>query len=271
MNVTALEIVAGTILMMAAIGFGTIYLRSRRNKALGRALREVASEIGFKLYPDRLTAREDGTLLPGFFKFGLDYYRGGTRTSGAVLAGQVDGNHVVLFDQKLIVGQGTNQLTVACFQVETKIAPFHVRPKKVLDKVFLALWKIPLTKYLVYDSLSSYGTKDINFHSDWEFSENYRLTGPDENAIRALFLPGILNFFKVHKGWSVDAGKEEMPEDFRKEVEKTLERTYFSKDDTPTHWIVVYRLGQRIEAAKIAGFLDETTEIFRVFEKQLKG
>ncbi|THH40290.1 hypothetical protein [Neolewinella litorea] len=49
-----------------------------------------------------------------------------------------------------------------------------------------------------------FGWDDIDFVRFPKFSRQYRLTGEDEGYIRHHFTEDVLNYFTLHKGWSVE-------------------------------------------------------------------
>lgn len=49
-----------------------------------------------------------------------------------------------------------------------------------------------------------FGWDDIDFVRYPKFSKQYRLTGEDEGYIRHHFTEEVLNYFTIHKGWSVE-------------------------------------------------------------------
>ena len=49
-----------------------------------------------------------------------------------------------------------------------------------------------------------FGFHDIDFTRFPKFSRQYRLTGEDEDYIRHHFSDAVLNYFTLHKGWSVE-------------------------------------------------------------------
>ena len=46
--------------------------------------------------------------------------------------------------------------------------------------------------------------KDIDFDSHEDFSKSYLLKGEDEEIIRHVFNPEVLNFFTIHKNWYME-------------------------------------------------------------------
>ncbi|MCP9236087.1 hypothetical protein [Lewinella sp. JB7] len=49
-----------------------------------------------------------------------------------------------------------------------------------------------------------FGVHDIDFIRYPKFSKQYRLTGEDEDFIRHHFDDDVLNYFTLHKGWSLE-------------------------------------------------------------------
>ena len=115
--------------------------------------------------------------------------------------------------------------TVACFRLGEKTLPdFDLRPELTYHKV-----------------VSAFGYQDIDFATHPEFSKSYLLRGSDENAIRMLFRPDMLNFFAGQKGWSVEVRG---------------------------NWLVVYGLDHTVQPQDLPGFLEQTMRVFRLFANQ---
>ena len=56
--------------------------------------------------------------------------------------------------------------------------------------------------------VASLGLQDINFDTHPEFSRMYQLQGSDEESVRELFQPGVLEYFEQHKGLCVEGNWE---------------------------------------------------------------
>ena len=63
---------------------------------------------------------------------------------------------------------------------------FALRPEGMLDKIGGAM-----------------GFQDIDFESHPKFSKMFVLQGPDENAVRSLFTPALLEFFEEKSGITI--------------------------------------------------------------------
>jgi len=103
---------------------------------------------------------------------------------------------------------------------------------------------------------NAFGYRDISFNSHPEFSKLYQLEGEDEQAIRELFAPHILTFFEQKNRQYMESVKNfgiigfggKMPN-----VEATGSEFIFSFNYT------------EIAPQELPGFLDEASEILRVF------
>lgn len=76
---------------------------------------------------------------------------------------------------------------------QLRIPEFSMLPEGLFDKALEG----------VFTHLTGEG--DIDFHDHPQFSKQYRLTGPDETAIRQFFDSRLLNYFEAHAGWNVHA------------------------------------------------------------------
>ena len=119
-------------------------------------LRQVALQIGFQHHSD---SEVNPPILPFFSKFGLGNYMTTARISGDVLTGSIDGNYVVLFDQEGktpgVEWDAKSKQTVLCFELDSLVARFHLKPRWISDKIVVALQKSVLTRWAVSDPLSS--------------------------------------------------------------------------------------------------------------------
>ena len=121
--------------------------------------------------------------------------------------------------------QGRRVTTVASFRLGVKCLPrFSLSPETVFQQLGLS-------------------GRDIDFASHPFFSAAYFLhagKGEDEQAVRALFPPAVLDFFTGEGGWSVEGASDRL---------------------------LVYRARQVVkpEAEALARFFDQTRQIARLF------
>lgn len=183
-----------------------------------KTLSQVAQEMSFSFMLEL-----DPLLREHFSRFHLFAQRT-SRGASPVLRGRVGVTEVVLFDHNYADGEFTSSETVVAFCVDKGALPiFQLMPKGVFQK-----------------ALSPFGHTGIVLKTNPEFSRNYLLLGSDDQAIRDLFNSHVLNFFKQHKGWSVEGRGS---------------------------WLVVYRESKRVKPKTIRNFLEEAMSVFRSFSK----
>lgn len=194
------------------------YFERRRSNALSR----VASDMGFSFGPDLYPVHEELSHLRLF-------QQGRRRETKNVLRGSLHGNKTTLFDYKFTVGYGKNShdyhQTVAAFHSsEDSLPSFELRPEGILAKISSALGFY----------------KDIDFEANPDFSKRYLLRGSDERAVRTLFHPGVLGFFREELGWAAEGGG---------------------------NWLVIYRPAWLIKPGNLRSFLNTAERIFRLFSR----
>jgi len=59
-------------------------------------------------------------------------------------------------------------------------------------------------EYFIHRIKAWFGVEDIDFESHPEFSDNYYLTGENEDRIRHHFDENVLRFFTIEKDWSLE-------------------------------------------------------------------
>ncbi|MFP6597752.1 MAG: hypothetical protein VCC01_09870 [Candidatus Hydrogenedentota bacterium] len=84
------------------------------------------------------------------------------------------------------------------------------------------------------------GYQDIDFLSHPEFSKKYLLRGEDVDAIDALFRDDILSFFETQTKVSVEGHGQEL---------------------------IYYRAGKRINPEELISFLQDGSEVFKLFKQ----
>jgi hypothetical protein len=100
---------------------------------------------------------------------------------------------ISLFDYKYTISTGKSSITYdqTIFFVNSKnlgLPEFLMKPENIGHKI---------AAYL--------GWEDIDFEAYPSFSENYHLSGDDEDYIRHHFNDGVLKFFSKTSGWTVEA------------------------------------------------------------------
>ena len=150
----------------------------QRTRQRTHELRNVAKQLKLDFAPPRLDR-----FLQSLEKFHL-FSIGHHPTLANVMAGQIDGTDVAVFDFTHVIRSGKSTSTVCQTVIwlqrrGTQRTEFALRPE--------SLW----------NTIGSWlGHGDINFESHPAFSRKYLLRGDDEPAIRELFSDEVLSFFE---------------------------------------------------------------------------
>ncbi|BAY06975.1 DUF3592 domain-containing protein [Calothrix sp. NIES-2098] len=192
----------------------------KRQRKRTENIKQAASNLALTF------SEEDKTLqYEDFYKLPL-FQRGYSREMRNILRKRGANWEAILCDYEFQEGSGEDsnqyQQTVAVFQVPyRKLPEFNLRPKNLSDKI-----------------KEFFRHKDINFTSNLEFSQSYRLQGQPESGIREVFNFPVLQFFSQHPGWWVEGWGE---------------------------WLIIYQLNKQIQPEKISVFIEQTTQISHLF------
>lgn len=175
----------------AAFGCGAaawLYQRVETNfpRQRSEALSRVGGDLGFtfqaSVSPDQVEelGRLTETRQPG---------RLSQRVSN-LLTGSCEGIPVRVLDQHVTRSHGPDSdeerwRTVVLLADVHGVPEFRLIPRGPLDRLVHSLWT------------------DTGGAAAAGFSRHYRLDGKDEDAIRAAFDTGVINFFADHPGWHV--------------------------------------------------------------------
>lgn len=135
-----------------------------------REMEKAARRMGLRPVP-----AEEWGALPQVRVF----LPGGSRVT-RLLEGEVEG-HRVLLCRCAFSGKHWRGYPVAIFEAGSWLPEFGMVPEVLADKV------------------PALGRQDIDFETHPKFSGQYRLIGPDEASIRAVFTPAVLDFFEREK------------------------------------------------------------------------
>jgi hypothetical protein len=156
-------------LIVVAIVYSIKKARERRE-----AMARLAAELGLQHYAD-----DPWDIPVRYERFSL-FSQGHSRHASNILAGQIDGRSVMLFDYRYTTGSGKNQSThsfqAAILTLPILAARLHVRQESVFDKI--ASWV---------------GHDDINFESA-EFSRRYHLKCDDRKFAYDLFHARLIEY-----------------------------------------------------------------------------
>lgn len=217
------------ILSIGLACFIFITLRAKKRKA---GLSRWVKEFGFSCKDvTEASVSDDWLRFPLFKRKAFKGYTGFSGMSETdVFRGSFNGTEVTFFDYMYTVGFG-RQYSVTHSQT---VAVFAVGGN-VLPEFELR------PEHLVQEIEQIFGYKDIDFSQYPEFSRSYLLRASDEQAVRALFAPETLQFLSRQKGWAVESiGR----------------------------WLMIYRHGNVVKPETLTRFLEEATNIFRLFQRQ---
>lgn len=169
----------GLGIVAAIVGFA-FYLNWRRRKEL----EELAASMGLEYSPE-------GPGVAELEATGLELFRLGRSRRATNLVGvRGAAAGIRVFDYRYVTGGGkssqAHNFTLALIESRCAVPRFELKPESLLYKLGEAV-----------------GFKDIDLPSFPEFSDKYRLTGPDEAAVRAFFTPQRAAWFERNQGLSV--------------------------------------------------------------------
>ncbi len=168
-------------LLVAAFAISR-YLDYRRTQAV----KAVAGQIGFT-YQETSTNFVDHRISQSTL-----CSKGRNRRLKNVIKGHSQDIQVSVGDYNYTTGSGKNKST-------------HRQTIVILDCSQMYLPRFSLSPENIFHKIGNFlGYPDINFDSHPTFSKRYRLTGPDEYAIRSCFDSSILTFFETHSSFCVE-------------------------------------------------------------------
>ena len=153
-------------------------------------LAELAARLGFNFDPA-------GIPFPNFPMFKL-LEQGSSRAIRNCLSRSDGGKRICIFDFSYVTGsrkhRRSHSQSVVTFSIgHTSLPPFLLRPENLLDKVGDFL-----------------GFQDLDFESHPRFSKIYRLQSSSDERVRALFQPGVLQYFENNPGLYLEARGPEL-------------------------------------------------------------
>lgn len=213
-------VIGGIILFVGAI----IFFSHMYEKKQTEAMRAIADELSLSFHPDG-----DGLIQQTCQKMHL-FDQGRRRKFRNMLTGDANNVSMAIFTYQYTTGGGkhqqTHSQTVIFFQAtDLSLPEFEVRPEHVFHKI----GKV-------------FGYKDINFDSHPQFSKQYLLRGPNEDAIRNYFDLDRLDFIEtLGKRISLEARHDHM---------------------------IFYRPGKRIKPDAIREFMAEGFRVYSEFKRE---
>ncbi len=177
-------IIAGVVILIVATILLVRHFEKKRTEALQAAAKSMM--LDFSRLPEP-------QLLPSLSAFPL-FSHGHSRKAFNVMTGLADEIRITLFDYRYTTGGGKNQhthnQTVALLESDILDAPpFSLKPQNVFHSIG-----------------KKFGFQDIDFDSHPIFSEKYLLRSSDEDAVREVFTPDILEYYEQRPGLSTEAG-----------------------------------------------------------------
>jgi hypothetical protein len=166
--------------------FGIIYSLVKERKRT-RDMENRAREMGFSFF------QTDPGLVLELKEYFKIFSKGHSRKSKNVMKGTFRSRKWNVLDYRYTVGYGKNSHTYSITCASVKIPA----EKKKLPGFFL-------TRETFWHKIGNVlGFHDINFPDFPVFSKKYRLKGEDEEALREIFKPHVLNFFEERE-WKHD-------------------------------------------------------------------
>ena len=102
---------------------------------------------------------------------------------------------ISIFDFRYTTGYGkesqTLEQTAIIINLEKELHNFLMEPKKVITK-----------------KINFFKKQDIDFENNKVFSDNYRLTSKNPDAVRSLFNQEIMHFFENDKTYTIKSGEK---------------------------------------------------------------
>ena len=169
------------------------YLDYRRTQAI----KAIAHQLGFTHrqtpQPGFFYRETPGQFIDNRIRESVLCSRGRHRRLENVIEGKWKNQQLLVGDYAYTTGSGKNKSThrqtiVVIDCAQPYLPPFALVPENIFHKI---------SNFLGYT--------DINFNNYPQFSKRYRLTGPDEPAIRNCFTSDVLTFFEKHGSFCVES------------------------------------------------------------------
>ena len=209
-------LVVVALIAIAAV-ISMYYERKRRE-----ALEKVAGELGLDFFPQGIPGLLG--VLQGFKLVSA----GDSHTVMNTIRGDTGDVELTIFDLSYCTGSGKNRSThrqtvVRFTSSQLNLPDFAISPEGFFQ--FFA---------------KLFGTKDINFAEDPQFSSAFLLQGAHEGAVRQLFGPELRAWFSERKGVTSEGRGSQL---------------------------LFFRAGQRVNPDKIAALLEEGFQLFKLLAK----
>ncbi len=222
MNTFYFFLMVGGILVIIGIGAAVSAHQTRkRQEGFGK----IAEELGLTYSPTDTLG-----ILTQFAPFQL-FNQGRARIVSNVITAEAEGIHIAIFDYQYTTGGGKHQHThrqsiVGVHSVQLQLPAISMRPEHLFDAL-----------------ANLFGSKDIDFPENSEFSRAFKLISDRPEATRQLFQPPVLDFFTARQGTYLEAAHDRF---------------------------IYFRRGRRIDPRNIKDFLSEGFELHSLFAKRLE-
>ena len=180
-----IALIVGALIVAMIVG-------RKREQERTREFANVANFMGWQF-----AEAADMTWIPNLERFAL-FSQGHSKSLKNVMYGELNGMKAALFDYYYVVGHGkhrsTHNQSVAYFEPRGLNLPFFsLRPESTIHKI-----------------ISAFGYQDIDFGNRPNFSSQYLLRSPDEQAVRNCFNDALLGFYEMNQGASTDGGGNQL-------------------------------------------------------------
>ncbi len=176
--------------VVAIFAVAEYFIRKVRRQRRTEALQQVAAELGLTFSPQ---GNEQLISQLGWCEL---FSSGRNKAVRNLMQSSNEDREIAVFDYQYVTGYGKNKRTwcstVVCLRSAGAPLPrFAMRPEGAWDKI--SNW---------------FGSADIDFDTHPKFSRSFVLRGPDEPAIRTLFIPAVLEHFEQHTGISAEGADD---------------------------------------------------------------
>lgn len=164
----------------------------QKEKERTRVLQATAAQLGWSF-----SAVAPLNMIAGLERFAL-FNQGHGKQIKNFMYGEATAIKTAVFDYVYVTGYGKNRQT-------------HYQSVVYLEPSYLSLPFFSLRpEGLLYKIFTAFGYQDIDFGQRPEFSKQYILRGPDEQAIRRTFNDGLLSFYENYSGTCTDGGGNQL-------------------------------------------------------------
>ena len=148
-----------------------------------------------------------------------------------MITAEAEGIHIAIFDYQYTTGSGKHQHThrqsiVAVHSVQLRLPSISMRPEHLFDAL-----------------ANLFGSKDIDFPENTQFSRAFKLVSDQDESTRKLFRAPVLDFFVARPGTYLEGANDRF---------------------------IYFRRNRRIEPQNLKEFLSEGFELHKLFASRLE-